>query len=205
MPESHFKNDSAKESFKNLLNWLNKSWFQWWPIVNEIEIPIYILHYNTIGPKFEGDGNVGTNLVYAVCSATLYSHYQGESLKKIHPLPRHGGMLWWEGCQNPWKVLWWLNSNTEMMVGGATVELGCLISMGIMGFFFFYRLVVAFNFRDMIGTIRAISHILWVIYFLIIRDVVCWIIYLLGFRNEWDYILVHIHDLLTHFKNEATL
>lgn len=65
VPESHFK---------NLLNWLNKSWFQWWPIVNEIEIPIYHSILRCSGPWVQIDGDVGIGLLYAIGSATLYSH-----------------------------------------------------------------------------------------------------------------------------------
>lgn len=37
-----------------------------------------ILYYNAVGPKLLGDGNVGINLLYAICLSTLYSPDQGE-------------------------------------------------------------------------------------------------------------------------------
>lgn len=79
VPESHFK---------NLLNWLNKSWFQWWPIVNEIEIPIYHSILWCIGPWVQTDGDVGIALLHAIGSATLYSHDLEERAGKNSPITK---------------------------------------------------------------------------------------------------------------------
>lgn len=73
------------------------------------------LYYNAIGPKFQGDGNVGINLLYAVCSATVMTREREPEQHLLFTKAWINDLM--RAQLEP------LSAKIGMMVGDATVKL----------------------------------------------------------------------------------